>query len=222
MIPSYAQIILIVVLIVPGFAAIKIYQKLVPLKEKSAFDLSVSSIVLTLFIHSVYTTFFLYKFNSEVNTIIQDITVNKNLSNISTKWLLIYFITLIIIIFVVGSLLAFFKNSSLFYKSAKKLGFQTSAFDNLWYELLYIYEDADEEPYVIIEYEDMVYAGAIHRSSFKFGSTDNKEITLLNPRIKKIDEEKFSIAEVPLIYLNLEEIKSIKFFNGEVLINTNL
>jgi Family of unknown function (DUF6338) len=222
MVPTYAQLIIIVILIVPGFAAIKIYQKLMPFKEKNVFDLSVSSIILTLFIHGIYTTLFIYKYNDKVNNIFNDLKYNSTISNTSAKWILIYFLALIAVIILIGWFLALVKNSGFFYKHAKRWGFQTSNFDNLWYELLYIYNINGKVPYIIVEFEDIAYAGAVDRSSFRFGNDEQKEITLVNPRMKKVSDEKFHKLNVEVVYLDLKDIKAIKFFNGEVLVNSNI
>ena len=82
---------------------------------------------------------------------------------------------------------------------------------------MFLYDISDEIPYVIIEFEDIIYAGAVNRSAFAFGNSEEKEITLVSPRVKKHDELKFKKAEVDLIYLDLKEVKSVKFYNSDKL-----
>ncbi|KMN65685.1 hypothetical protein VK96_25760 [Bacillus cereus] len=222
MLPTYAQIILIVILIVPGFAVIKIYEKLIPSRRKDNFDLSVSSIILTLFIHVMYTAFFIFFFSDKVNIIIKDLTAKKEVSSTSSTWILIYLVLLIVLVVIIGFVLAFLKNKGISYRWAKKWGFQTSNFDNLWDELLYIYNVSGAPPTVSIEFEEVTYAGFVHRSSFTFGENENKEITLSNPHYKDSEMESFKELDASLIYLDLKDVKSIKFVNGEILMDSKM
>ncbi|MGR5983906.1 DUF6338 family protein [Bacillus cereus] len=221
MVPTIAQLYAVIILLVPGFICIKIYSKLTPTKKREAFDFTVLSVTVTLAIHTIYTGLLSYLFISHVNTIITEVA-NKQISNETIKWIAIYSIGLIIFTVIVAVFLAFIRDKGRLYKFIKFFNFTASPFDNLWDEIVFIYSLEKEAPLIIIHFEDESYAGYLHRSSFELDKSNTKEIILAKPKYRHKEDESWQICKESMIYLNLDDVKSIRFFNGDILLNSKL
>lgn len=127
MTPTFAQLVFIVVLLVPGFITIKTFTYLIPTKKQNAFDMTVSSIAFTLFIHGIYTTLMLYIYNKSVNTLLSDIT-NHKWSFESSKLLIIYLPILLLVSFILGITLAYFKDIAWLIRIKSLFWFSSHAF----------------------------------------------------------------------------------------------
>jgi hypothetical protein len=219
MIPTSAQLITIVVLLVPGFLSIQVFSKLTPSRRPSTFDATVLSIIFSLFIHGTFTTLYSFIHIDLVTQLIESIKA-KDWSSSLSLFILKYLIGLFLWAIFVGWILALIKDKGRFHKFINWLGFQYSDHENLWDEMIYLYSIKGETPIVIIHFEDNSFAGWIFRASFDLDKNERKEIVLSNPRSKKADSEEWTEMDVELIYLDLSEATSIEYVNGDLILDS--
>ncbi|MFC9778412.1 DUF6338 family protein [Paenibacillus chitinolyticus] len=220
MIFTFVQLIFIVVLLVPGFITIKTFTYLVPSKKSNSFDLTVASISFTLLIHGLYTTLMLNIYHDSLNNLIHDVT-NKQWSYESSKLLLIYLPILLVVSLVLGIILGYLKDIAWIMRIKKIFGFHHSPFENLWDEIMFIYDHNNVVPNIIVHFEDTSYFGQVHRTTFDMEKSDKKEIVLSDPKYMN-DSDDWQDCNVKLIYLDLKDAKSIYLVNGEKIIESKI
>ncbi|MGN7485055.1 DUF6338 family protein [Priestia megaterium] len=218
MVPTAAQLITIVILLVPGFLSIQVLSKLSPSRRLSTFDATVLSIILSLFIHGTFTTLFTYWNINCVNDLVNYVKNNQWSTELS-RLLIFYLLGLLAYSIFVGFLLALLKDKGRFHKFIHWLGFNYSEHENLWDEVMYLYSIKGETPIVIIHFEESSYAGWVYRASFDLEKNERKEIILSNPRHKKSGND-WNVMKVDLIYLDLSEVTSIEYINSELVLQS--
>jgi len=217
MLPNFFQIISIVILLVPGFLSIQIYKKLIPSKSMSNLDSTILSVVFTLIIHGLYTTIFSYFFINNVNILLKEVT-DKNISTPSIIFILLYLVGLFIISCILGLLAFIIQNKGRFYKLLKKMGVNLP-FENLWDEVMYLYYINNTAPLVIIDFEDISYAGQVHRSSFDLDKNDRKEIILTKAKFITKTMHSWEECDTNFVYLDVSEVEKIYLSNGKEIFN---
>jgi uncharacterized membrane protein required for colicin V production len=217
MVPTAVQLTTIIILLVPGFLSIQIYQKLTQTKKRDSFDSTILSVVFTLFIHGLYTTNFYYYKLTQVNTLIGEMT-KKQLSHSSITLAIFYIIGLFICSVALGLLAFVIKDKGRYYIIAKKFG-ASLPFENLWDEVMFLFSIKKTAPLVIIEFKDKNYAGQIHRSSFDLNKNDRKEAILINAKFIDDTMAEWEDCETEVVYLDLSDVVAIYFSNGKKIIN---
>ncbi|PEN67152.1 DUF6338 family protein [Bacillus toyonensis] len=147
---------------------------------------------------------------------------DKQISIGGIQWIGIYSGGLIIFTIVVSIVLAFIRDKGRLYKIMKFFKFTASPFDNLWDEIVFIYSLEKQAPVIIVHFEEESYAGYLHRSSFELDKSNTKEIILAKPRYRKKEDVNWQVCQENMVYLNLDDVKSIRFFNGDILLNSKL
>ncbi|MEW4368966.1 DUF6338 family protein [Paenibacillus kandeliae] len=219
MIPTAAQLITIIILLVPGFLSMQVASKFSPTKKLSTFDSTVLSIIFSLIIHMIYTLAFIYLNMNWFNRLLLFFKTSIWSSSL-TIFMLIYLIGLIISSVLSGYILATFKNNGRLYKLIKRIGFDYYHHENLWDEMINIYSLEKQTPLVIINYEDNSYAGWIYRASFDLEKNERKEIILAQARYKNREDTNWTALMSDLVYLNLAEAKSIEYVNGSKILKS--
>ena len=218
MIPTAAQLITVVILLVPGFLSIQVLSKLCPTRRLSNFDATVLSIIFSLIIHGTFTTLFIFWNFDSVHGLEIYIKNNDFIPGLSFL-LIIYLFSLIAYSILLGYLLALLKDKGRFHKFIHWLGFNYSEHENLWDEIMYLYNLKNQTPIVIIHFETESYAGWVYRASFDLEKNERKEIVLSDPRYKKSDDE-WNMMNIDLIYLDLSGVTSIQYVNSELIMSS--
>lgn len=224
MVPTAAQLITIVILLVPGFLSIQVFSKLTPTRRLSNFDATVLSIIFSLIIHGTYTLLYSYWHNDCIRALIESFN-KKQWSTQLTRFMGFYIIGLFIYSILIGILLAVVKEKGRFHKFVHWLGFQYSDHENLWDEMTNLYLLHNVTPVVIIQFEEESYAGWVYRASIDLEKNERREIILANPRYKKNSDEEAHVwreMKVEYIYLDLNAARSIQYVNGDLVTKSNL
>lgn len=214
MIPTAAQLITIVILLVPGFLSIQVFSNLTPTKKLSSFDATVLSIVFSLLIHGTYTICFAY-LNTDCVNELMDMIAKKRWSEQMFRLVGFYTFGLLLYSVLLGYGFAYVKEKGRLYRFIHWLGFDYSQHENLWDEVIYLYKLKGKTPVIIVHMEGESYAGSVHRASFDLVKSERKELILLNPRYKKETDDIWTKLTVDLVYLDMGEIKSVHYVNGD-------
>ncbi|MBG9813705.1 hypothetical protein ABD68_19620 [Bacillus endophyticus] len=218
MIPTATQLITVVILLVPGFISIQVLSILCPTRRLSTFDATVISIIFSLLIHGTFTLGFIHLHTDTFNDLIHYIKSNKWPTGLSSS-LILYLLGLLIYSVIIGTILSFLKSNGRFHKFIHYIGFNYSEHENLWDEMMYLYNINGETPVLIIHFEKESYAGWVYRASFDLEENERKEIILSNPRYKDSDGE-WSIMQNDLLYLDLSEVSSIEYIGSKHILNS--
>lgn len=211
--PTIAQLITIVILLVPGFLAIQVFSRLTPTKKLDAFDGSVLSVVFTLLIHGIYTTTYSYLHTDCILELIKHIKQQTWSSGMS-RMIGFYTIGLLLFSIITGYFIAVLKSGGRIRTFITALGFENSRSENLWDEIIDLYKYKKTTPVIIMHFEEESYAGWIYRASFDLIKTDTKQIVIRKP-LHKEKEGEWKELDVPFVFLDLKNVKAVYFLNGD-------